>query len=244
MDADRKLCDLHRDGAFRSALKMIRQARIKGCLWPVQSRLDAATHYNPAAAYKVGDIVKIGQYLDSGRFGGVYDLGIWVIQKHGTTLAKTDGTALTGMNFAISSLSAPTITGSRIDLKTGGNPPSTGAVIAAYYAAISDGTAGFNLSDLSFAVTAQWNAGTHTFSASFSDTAFAGSDGYYFCTRDIAASSNSPASLGAFGNPAEHPLSPLYWTNLAAATVGEARTDCTAENAYEAIVCGRCGRPL
>lgn len=224
-----------------------RPPRIKGCAWPASAASALASHYSPAAAYEPGDVIKIGQYLATGRTGGAYDMGIWAIMRHGTTLAKTDGTALNGVNWSTGSpIDTPSITGTRMNLKTGGvSPPSSGAAIAAAYAAITNAAAGFNLSDIAFAVSAQWAAGGNLpDSGTFSKETFEGADAYYVCTRTIAASSNSPASLGAYG---AHPLLAAYWDLLPDYTAGEARSDCgslNTENAYENIFCGRCGRLL
>lgn len=217
------------------------EARVKSCIWTTET----ATHWSPTAAYHPGDIVKIGQYLATGRTGGAYDMGIWVVVRHGAVLTKaSNGSALTGVNWSTGSPAVASITGTRINLRTiGHNPPASGAALAAAYAAIADGTAGFNLSDLSIAVSAQWAAGgSLPDTSTFSKDDLEGANSYYVCGRDIAANSlNSPESIGAYG---EHPLSPNYWQLLPTYTAGALRTDCPAENDYDAIFCGRCGRPL
>lgn len=223
---------------------MAKPPRIKGCIWPAQTAAELASHYSPAAAYSVGDVIKIGQYLATGRTGGAYDMGIWTIIRHGATLTKaSDGSALTGVNWSVASPASAGINAARISLRTvGQSPPASGSALAAAYAAISDGTAGFNLSDLSFAVSQQWaGGGSLPDGSAFSKEGLEGSDAYYVCTRTIAASANAPLSIGAYG---QHPLSPSYWDLLPDYTAGEARTDCGAENAYEAVMCGRCGRLL
>lgn len=212
-------------------------------MWPTSAASALATEYNPAAAYAVGDVVKIGKYIVSGRIGGAFDMGVWLILKYGTTLAKTNGDALTGVNWTVNSPASAGISGTRINLRTiGQSPPASGSALAAAYAAISDATAGFNLSDLAFAVSQQWGAGGNLpDSSGFSEDDFEGADAYYVCGRTIPASENAPVSIGVYG---AHPLAPAYWDLLPDYTAGEARTDCGAENPYEAVMCGRCGRLL
>lgn len=227
---------------------MLREARIKGCVWPAQSLSELATDYSPTRFYIPGDVVKIGQYLATGRVGGAYDMGIWIIVKHGKVLTTTAGVAVQGVNWSsgtpLTSISVDGSPNYRMALRFGNsNPPSTGAAIAAALASVSDVTAGWNLSDMSIAVSAQWAAGGNLpDGGAFSQGSMQGADAYYVCKKAIAANTkNSPASIGAYG---QHPLSGTYWEAITAYTAGEGRTDCNAENDFQAVFCGRCGRLL
>lgn len=227
---------------------MIREARVKGCLWPASSASTLASHWSPTSAYKPGDVVKVGQYLATGRTGGAYDMGIWIVVKHGKTLLKTNGDTVRGVDWSSGTpLTVISVGGSpnyRMSLRYGGGlPPSSGSDIAAAWASVSDATAGWNLSDMSVAVSAQWAAGgSLPDSGTFSLGDLQGSDGYYVCSKTITANTkNSPASIGVYGG---HPLHGDYWDALPDYTAGAVRSDCPAENAYEATFCGRCGRLL
>ena len=227
---------------------MIKTARTKGCAWPVATAIDYAAN----RAYKIGDLIKVGSYVTTGRWGDGYLMWLTLFMKYGSTQQKTDLTTITAIDFTVGALSDPSVTGTTINMRTGGLTPSTPAAFVAYMAAVTDATAGFNLSKMGFIFTQQWaGGGPFPSSAGFSGT-WEGSDAYYTCSRPIAASSYAP---DGYYSPSDilptngEPWHRDYWfpmpsTYSPSTSQGAARTDCNGENAYEAKFCGRCGRPV
>ena len=225
------------------------EARLKGCAWPTATAIDYAAN----RAYKVGDLIKVGPYVTTGRWGGGYHMWLTMFMKHGYVPTKTDGTVILTINYSVASPQLITFTGTQLNLRTGGNPPSSPATFVSDLAAISDATAGFNLSKTGMIFTQEWaDGGSFPGSSSFGGESFSTTDAYYTCSREIAASSYAPD--GYYGVDDALPTGGEPWhrshwypmpSDYAPSTSqGVARSDCTAENAYEAKFCGRCGRPI